>query len=67
MQDDADSGSFTAVIVDNAIVISAWLGGLSLLLLLVGGILVLARNGLFEPSARRSTHREDLASEQVEA
>lgn len=47
---------FSTLILDNAVVISAWLGGLSLLLLLVGGLLVLVRNGHFEPVARRKTH-----------
>ena len=64
---DEQPSFFSSVILENAMVISAWLGGLSLALLLVGGILVLARNGRFEPSVRRSTHRDDQPLEQVEA
>ena len=61
MQDSGDdrSSGLSTMILDNAMMISAWLGGASLLLLLVGGLLVLLRNGHFEPVSRRQTHRAE--------
>lgn len=58
MQDSGEDqpSAFSSLILDNAMVISAWLGGLSLILLLVGTVLVLLRNGHFEPVSRRKTH-----------